>query len=487
MKYYKINNEVLFRNYGEFGYLTDNRNFGYTFSDKDFILGDEIVSETGADILSCLEKKVLSIDEITNRVTQLFDVDHNIQNEIIDFLDLLCSKGFIISGNSSSECEKNKVNFNEPYKECNIDKACTDTIDTQLFLSNYFKEEPFPTSIHVEIVSKCNERCIHCYIPHEFKTEMMDEKLFYNILDQSREMNLLHITISGGEPMMHPLFIDFIRKCREYDMSVNVLSNLTLLDDKIIAEMKRNPLLSVQTSIYSLLPKIHDGITCNKGSLEITMNSVLKLIDNHIPVQLSCPIMKANYSCYKDVKEWAIAHNISVGTDYSIIAKYNHQIDNLKCRLSETELKEVITEEMNDITSFYEIEKEIHDNKKKTSDNYICSVCNSSICINPMGNVYPCVGWSNKVVGNLKNNTLKNIWLDSEEVKCLRSIKRKEFTECEICEQKDFCNICMVRNSNESPTCNLFEVSKYFCNIARIKKQIYEKHKHIACQVTVKK
>ena len=42
-------------------------------------------------------------------------------------------------------------------------------------------------------------------------------------------------------------------------MSVNVLSNLTLLNDEMVAEMKLNPLLSVQTSVYSMIPDIHDG------------------------------------------------------------------------------------------------------------------------------------------------------------------------------------------------------------------------------------
>lgn len=52
-----------------------------------------------------------------------------------------------------------------------------------------------------------------------------------------------------------------MRECRINDMSVNVLSNLTLLNDEMVAEMKLNPLLSVQTSVYSMIPDIHDGIT----------------------------------------------------------------------------------------------------------------------------------------------------------------------------------------------------------------------------------
>ena len=39
------------------------------------------------------------------------------------------------------------------------------------------------------------------------------------------------------------------------DLSVNVLTNLTLLTDEILEEMKKNPLLSVKTSIYSINTK----------------------------------------------------------------------------------------------------------------------------------------------------------------------------------------------------------------------------------------
>ena len=68
MKYYSINQLVLFRHFGDFGYITDNRNFGYTLLGENFTLGDEIISEEGADIVSCLKKTPLSIDEIMDKV-----------------------------------------------------------------------------------------------------------------------------------------------------------------------------------------------------------------------------------------------------------------------------------------------------------------------------------------------------------------------------------------------------------------------------------
>ena len=76
MKFYQINPYVIFRNYDDFGYITDNRNFGYHFTDTSYILGDRIVSESAAIILSCLEKSPLSINEIASKAMKEF-IDAN--------------------------------------------------------------------------------------------------------------------------------------------------------------------------------------------------------------------------------------------------------------------------------------------------------------------------------------------------------------------------------------------------------------------------
>jgi MoaA/NifB/PqqE/SkfB family radical SAM enzyme len=157
------------------------------------------------------------------------------------------------------------------------------------------------------------------------KINHIEPDLFYNILEQCKNMNLLHVTLSGGEPMMHNNFSDFLKKCNEYNFSVNVLSNLTLLNNEIIEEMKRNCLLSVQVSLYSMDPNIHDAITQIKGSFGKTKNAILKLKENDVPMQISCPIMKQNINCYNDVIDWGKTHNIHVGSDYAIIARYNIQ------------------------------------------------------------------------------------------------------------------------------------------------------------------
>lgn len=478
--FFKQKSNVIFRNYESFGYITDNRNFGYrlTKNSKNYI-GDKILSETGAIFFSVLDRKPQTLDELAKKIDEQFeDIDiRTIKNDAKEFYCMLERDGFIVSGETLQECEEKDTKFSYKVLEPDIiDKDFFPTIkqpekSTQDFLEEHFKGKPQLTNLHIEITSKCNERCIHCYIPHENKICHIDSNLFYDVLEQSKNMKLLHLTLSGGEPMLHKNFCDFLRKCREYDFSVNVLSNLTLLDDKIIKEMKANPFLGIQVSLYSMNPNIHDEITQMKGSFEKTKNAILKLIENDILLQISCPVMKQNKNCYNDVIKWAEKHKIRVSDDFVIIASYNHTTKNLNCRLSINEIKELINDKIANNAKYLE-EMEAEKKRNITSDDYVCSVCHSSICIAENGNVYPCAGWQDYVVGNVKETSLNNIWDNSEKVQYLRNLRNKDFPICIQCSDKDFCTMCMVRNANESPLGDPLAVNKYFCDIAKFNKKI---------------
>lgn len=329
------------------------------------------------------------------------------------------------------------------------------------------------TNMHIEITSMCNERCIHCYIPHENKINHIQPELFYEIIEQCKELRLIHLTISGGEPMLHKNFCNFLRIINDNNFSVNVLSNLTLLTDEIIDEMKLNPLLGVQVSLYSMNPYVHDKITGINGSFERTKKAIIKLIDNHIPLQISCPILKENKDCYNDVKEWAKKLKIQVGDDYVIIARYNHTTQNLDCRLSINEIKDLIYSKITKDKSYLEkLEMEARNEENISLDDYVCSICHSSICIADNGDVYPCAGWQDYVVGNVKQTSLKDIWERSEKVLYLRNLRKKDFPKCIQCADRMFCTMCMVRNANENPSGDPLKVNEFYCNISKSYREI---------------
>lgn len=473
--FYKKRPDILYRDYGSFGYITDNRNFSYKkLNNNNTYVGDKILSYSGNIFFSLLSEEPQDINDIIMELHKIYpETDEiTIRSDAKSFYSGLKEDGFIFSEKTYAKCKEKKITSLES-SSTKADVIAynpqTSNISTADFFHTYFKGKPQLTSIHIAITSRCNERCIHCYIPHENKICDINADFFYNILEQCKQMNLLHLTISGGEPMLHKHFIDFLTKCRENNFSVNVLSNLTILDDKIIKEMKSNKLLGVQTSLYSMESSIHDSITNVKGSFEKTKGAILKLAENGIAVQISCPIIKQNKNGYQEIIKWASELGINVGDDFNIIAKYNHSTDNLNCRLSINEVKKLIREKFKESPDYLKkIKTEAENNTLINPDDYVCSVCNSSICISEKGDVYPCAGWDDYIIGNLRDTSLKEIWDKSEKVQYLRNLRRKEFPKCTSCPSKKFCTMCMVRNANESSTGDPLEMNAYFCKIANL-------------------
>ncbi|MCD1653516.1 radical SAM protein [Treponema zuelzerae] len=476
--YYQIKSNIMFRNYDKFGYITDNRNYCYKKkSGNNFVVGDKILSESGALFVSVLSLQPKEMSELVTQIMKcIADVEYDVINkDAKEFYSLLEGEGFIVSGETFDECKKNNTNaFKTVISEKN--KTSIDCInnniqlDTQDFFNKYYGSSPLLRSIHIEITSVCNERCIHCYIPNEFKNHHMDLALFNRIVEESTEMKVLNFTLTGGEPMLHPNFLEIISTCKKRNISMNILSNLTVLSEEILDEIKSNPLISIQASLYSIDPDVHDEITTVKGSCSLTKNAIKKLVDNNVNIQISCPILKQNVHCYLDVINWAREMNINVSSDHNLLGKYDSNTDNLDCRLDYEDIRNI--QKNISYTDRSDLEKDIEEKKALSMDDAICSVCRYSFCVSEKGTVYPCAGWQNCVIGDLNKSTLSQIWYESKEISYLRNLKIKDFKKCLGCEDRIYCSICMARNANENKSHDPMQVSKYHCDLARLKKEM---------------
>lgn len=469
--YFRIKDSIMFRRYDEYGYITDNSMFGYRLlNDNREWPGEEYVSESGAEMLDVLSKIPKHINSILEELMCIFgDVNYEeLKKDTIEFFNMFVEAGFLISGKTLEDCEKEPDD--KPQNEVRVSEF-RKSLESGDCSKKIFHQNDFLRSLHIEIANECNERCLHCYIPHEYKTKMISSNLFYKIIEDGRKMNIINVTLSGGEPLLHIDFIDFLIKCRKLDLSVNVLSNLTLLTDRIIDEMKKNPLLSVQASIYSMNPEVHDSITKVKGSFEKTKNSLLKLKENGIPLQISCPIMKENQDSYIDVVKWAKENNITIATEYVIFASYDHTNSNLTHRLTLEEIEKAFYKQTSKeyIDTLYQLASEKYEQKP---DNPVCSICRYYLCVSAEGTVFPCIGWQTNVIGNLNNQTIKEVWEESEDIRMLRNIKWSSFSRCMECDNRGYCTVCMMSNSNENADGDPFKINDYHCEVAAM---IHEK------------
>lgn len=453
--------------------MTDNRNFGYDTASKSCLkIGDMLLSKEGGVFYSLLENCYKSVDEIVEQLMKIYngaDYEMLLEDAIVFYREL-ADKGFVSISDDGKECSCQSNYFSYQNREPYI-------LDIeQKGEANYreiFEGSYSLSRVHIDISSRCNEECVHCYIPKKNKCSMMSPEVFEEVLRQCKTLNVLNITLSGGEPMLNPFFKSFLLKCIEANFSVNVLSNLSYLTDEILEMLDSNPLIGVQTSLYAMDAKVHDSITQRKGSFEKTYEAIMKLHAKNVPLQINCPIMKQNMTKYRAVLDFAASLNIEASADYGLFGCYDSSGSNLGCRIPPVQIEEILKRDYEDESTFLESVRAI-ESKKVNDNDPICSVCKSSLCVANNGDVYPCEGWQKMVLGNVSRETLGYIWEGVPLTKQLRALRYRDFAECSICRNRKYCTTCLIMNANESEN-DYMRVNPYMCEIAKIKRGMVER------------
>ncbi|MDR0710642.1 MAG: radical SAM protein [Spirochaetaceae bacterium] len=321
-------------------------------------------------------------------------------------------------------------------------------------------------AIQLELTTRCNERCVHCYIPHEAKNHDMDSALLLALIDQCGVMGVGQIIFSGGEPMLHPGFLEAVSKAGWEGLKLRIFSNLTLLNDDTLTAFKAFHIHEIQASLYSVDPDIHDGITKMPGSCEATKNAVVKLVENGIPVFISCPVMKQNKRSYTGVLTWAKRIGIRAAPNDMITARSDRSTDNLENRLTIDEAMDVIRDILENDTA-YDAERFAPGYHNPGAElPCVRNVCAASLCVNAAGDVLPSPGW-NYVLGNLHSQTLQDIWENSPEIKNLQNLSLSDFPKCRNCPDIYFCGMSLEGNANENPAGDFLIIPGHVCELAR--------------------
>lgn len=425
------------------------------------------------EFLSLISRKPQRLESI---VTILASKNINFENnELEDFIAKLEFYWFIVTGESESELNNKDVLFT--YSRLDEIKNSFTSPQSKGGSPTEKNHAPWLKSLELEITSLCNERCIHCFIPSETKKEGMSMPLdqIKLIIDSFVEMSGLRIILSGGELFIHKDIIEVLKYCREKDLMIFLHSNITLIDDNIIQILKSLRVFNIQVSLYSMDEQVHDNITKVKGSWRITKQNLEALVQNNIPVMISCPILKQNYKGYKDMMEYAKSLNIFCYVDYVLLAQNNFCTGNLCTRMTLEQTGELLDDMLDIHPNYVSKVNSITSTKDLDTIEFAqrfnkCDILKSNICISVDGNVYPCPGWQNMIVGNIHEQSLHDIWTMSPKVKELRNIKKSDFKKCAVCNLKNYCDMCMVYNYNEHNG-DIYSVCERFCEIAKLMKQ----------------
>src|SRR5690349_6146524 len=110
-----------------------------------------------------------------------------------------------------------------------------------------------PLLAHLIPIRRCNLACKYCNEYDDFSKPVPTELMFRRV-DKLGELGTSVITISGGEPLLHPELDEIIQRIRKNGIVAGLITNGYLLVPERIERLNRAGLEWLQISIDNVNP-----------------------------------------------------------------------------------------------------------------------------------------------------------------------------------------------------------------------------------------
>jgi radical SAM protein with 4Fe4S-binding SPASM domain len=315
-----------------------------------------------------------------------------------------------------------------------------------------------PINALLELTHKCNLSCIHCYIIKDQRRKELTTSRIKKLIGELRNKGCLYITLTGGEPLLHPDFFKICSAISSANIALQIFTNGTLLTDKLIRELNKLNINGIALSLYGATAQTHDGITRVKGSFRKTIKSALSLKKANLHPRFKYIMMNKNMPEFNKMLKISRDLGIPYDLDPVITPCENGDMSLTKLRLDDKSLKSIYSKLNSNIK--YKISNIKFDS---------CSFGKSLCAINAYGDVYPCIQLPISA-GNVLQKPFSGIWDKSPLLKEARSFSVNRIHSCNRCKLLKYCHICPGISYMEEGS--LYSPSKEACRHARIVKEI---------------
>lgn len=325
-----------------------------------------------------------------------------------------------------------------------------------------------PKWIAWEITRRCNLKCIHCRSSSEIEVnahpDFSTEEAFRIINDITSYAKPV-IVLSGGEPLLRKDVFEIARYGTDKGLRMCLATNGTLVDDSVCDKIKSSGMKIVSLSLDGSNEKTHDDFRNQKGAFEGTIHAATLFRKYGIEFIINSSFTKRNqeeipkvYKLAKNIGATAwymfmivptgrgeeIMNELISKEDYEEILEWHYHMEKdekdilVRPTCAPHYYRVVLQKSKEEGTKF-----ERRTLKFSTGGAKGCIAGQLIALIDVDENVLPC-SYFPKSAGNLKNQSFKDVWENSQLFKELRDFKSYK-GKCGSCEYITVCGGCRAR------------------------------------------
>ena len=310
-----------------------------------------------------------------------------------------------------------------------VDKKCRDNL--------------IPLYGSIAVTAKCNLNCVHCYVAEQDEPELTTQEI-KSVLSQLANLGCLFLTITGGELFTRKDIFEILEYAKENKFCVTLLTNGTLIEKDDIKFLKYLQIKAIGISLYGNDAESHDRITRKKGSFIKIMRTIEELCKEKFNFYVKYILMDCNWQGFRGIATTFQKKGIRLMCSGNITPKEDGKKDPLRMRLKRGNLHRFYMANL-DFAKRSEFKDLIAYSKHRSlsSKGYICKAGRAAVFINAYGEVKPCVVFPSLNLGNIRKDTLKNIWLrKNPDFDWIRGLKANDIPGCRDCKNFKYCIYC---------------------------------------------
>lgn len=278
---------------------------------------------------------------------------------------------------------------------------------------------PFPRMVSCWLTTLCNYNCPYCLFKEENKTErvVVNADAFMKFIDNIAALGVKSLEFSGGgEPTLHPKFLDITQHGHKAGLKLGLITNGTNLLYETLKDFRyvRIGLDASNSETYNLIKKPPINT-----AFDIVLKKISKLIEargnnNRPRIGIKFIINTLNY---EDIPNMVyLGERLNV--DY-IQFKGEHNGPNV-LNDKQRDLCEEILDDMRLVA--HGNKPDILGSVRPQRISVKCFLSPIHAVINPKGDVLVCCYFTNKIIGNAFKEPFEKFWGSKEHKKILQGL-----------------------------------------------------------------
>lgn len=185
-------------------------------------------------------------------------------------------------------------------------------------MSELKKREKYPLKkIYFYLTEGCNLTCRHCWISPKLQTKAniypsLSFDLFKSIVEQGKQLGLVEVKLTGGEPLLHPGILDILEFIREQNLRLTIETNGTLCSPELAKKIAACKGAFVSVSLDGPSAEIHEWVRGVKGSFSDALNGIGNIVQVGISPQIIMTVMRYNKDYLEDIV--GLSESLGVGS-----------------------------------------------------------------------------------------------------------------------------------------------------------------------------